>query len=96
MRYKQYISILLIALFTSMQLMNLHSWSHDDDHETDCEVCVISHEFQQLQYDFPQLGTWTPSIQNHIPVEGVVVYYASAKANSTSNILFTRPPPVLA
>nr|WP_152556314.1 hypothetical protein [Nonlabens ulvanivorans] len=77
-----------------VQLSVLHELQHDDASHN-CDICMISHDFQSESF---QLATTTTvSTVTQIPVvqRKIDVYFAFAKASYTPSHHSIRPPPAV-
>ncbi|WP_124979992.1 hypothetical protein [Nonlabens xiamenensis] len=90
---KSILATIFLMVFAAAQLTALHEFSHDDQ-GSDCEICLIAHDFQQT--DFALTEAISFEIVEINPVSKLmIVETAFAKADSHTSLFFTRPPPAL-
>jgi hypothetical protein len=93
LKIKNLVSVLLLAIFVSVQLMDFHTFTHDDD-SVECEICVLSNQQDSLDYDLPAPALIPVTVLHEYAVT-MVDYNAFAKAQSYTNFHLSRPPPAI-
>jgi hypothetical protein len=91
---KYNIACFFLILFLSLKMVGLHALSHDDDHDTPCQIC--SHAF--INNLIPALTPESVSFSlentelvfNHVIITG---YHFKISNTIATSQLFSRPPP---
>ena len=91
--YKNIIAILLLSLFSCMQLIDLHSLSHDIE-DLDCQICkLISEDLNNdfLSQEIPETLVATPIFPKIISIN----YVAPTINDFLHQSFLNKPPPAL-
>lgn len=94
MKSRLFISRLLLAIFVMVQLSVLHELQHDDASHN-CDICMISHDFQSQSYQLATTTTVCSVIEIPVFQDKVDEYFAFAKASYTPLHISIRPPPAV-
>lgn len=82
-----------MLLFTAAQLSVVHEYTHDDDDNLECSVCIIAQDFQSQSFD-AAVSVSYDLVSPAIIKDQVITDLAFAKADTQPTIHTTRPPPV--